>query len=133
MSDEREESTERLTPLQRLGVVSRQYEKLTNAYRQVALDAAKAEASHKTARAKAVLRFKASQTERISHAEAEARAEADDEIAGLYLDRLTTAALADSHREKLRQLREQVATGRTAVASDRAGDQFHAAGYTGAA
>lgn len=127
---------EHLTPLQRLGAVSRTYERLTDAYRQVALDAAAAEAEHKTARAKAILSAKATakgESERISHAEAETRAEADDAVAALFLARLTTAALADSHREKLRQLREQVATGRTAVASDRASDGFHASGYTGAA
>jgi len=36
-------------------------------------------------------------------------------------------------REKLRQLREQVATGRTAVASERTADSFHAQGLSGAA
>jgi hypothetical protein len=128
--------TERLTPIQRLGVVSRQYEEMADAYRQVALDAAVAEAAHKTARAKVILNVKAvakGESERISHAEAETRAEADDNVAALFLERLTTAALADSHREKLRQLREQVATGRTAVASERAADAQHAAGLTGAA
>lgn len=134
MSDHDE--VERLTPLQRLGAVSRTYERMTDAYRQVALDAAAAEAAHKTARAKVILNVKAvakGESERISHAEAETRAEADDDVAALFLARLTSAALADSHREKLRQLREQVATGRTAVASDRAADGHHASGYTGAA
>lgn len=119
--------------MERLGAVSRAYEQAVNAYRQVALDAAVAEAEHRAERAKAVLRFKACETERISNAEAEARAEADDRIAGLYLRRLTTAAEADAHRERLRQLREQVATGRTAVASERAQDQLHADRATGAA
>src|SRR5690606_17880878 len=102
-------------------------------YQAVALAAAAAEAAHKTARAKAILRFKAEADTRVSHAEAESRAEADDEVARLYLERLTTAAVAESHREKLRQLREQVANGRTAVASERAADAHHAAGLTGAA
>ncbi len=124
--------TERRTPIQQLGVVSREYEKQADAYQQIALDAAVAEAEHKSHRARAILRAKAG-AERISQAEAETRAEADDEIAALYLRRLTTSALAESHREKLRQLREQVATGRTAVASDRAADVHHAAGLTGAA
>lgn len=119
--------------MEHLGRVSRAYETAVLDYRGVALAAAEAEASHKVARAKAILRFKASETERISHAEAEARAEADDTIAGLYLRRLTTAAEADAHRERLRQLREQVATGRTAVASERAQDQLHADRATGAA
>jgi hypothetical protein len=121
-----------MSPLERLGEVSRAYEAMADAYQAVLLGAAAAEAAHKTARAKAILRFKAD-GERVSHAEAESRAEADDEVARLYLERLTTAAVAESHREKLRQLREQVANGRTAVASDRAADQHHAAGLTGAA
>ena len=124
---------EHLTPLQRLGAVSRTYEQMADSYRQVALDAAGAEAAHKSARARAILRFKASTSERISHAEAETRAEADDEIAGLYLARLSTAAIAESHRAKLHQLREQVATGRTAVVAERAADGHHASGLTGAA
>lgn len=130
------DDVERLTPLQRLGAVSRTYERLTDGYRQVALDAAAAEAAHKTARAKTILAVKADaveQKERVSHADAETRAEADDAVAALFLERLTKAALADSHREKLRQLREQVATGRTAVASERAADGHHASGFTGAA
>lgn len=122
----------RMSPLERLGEVSRAYEAMADGYQAVLLQAAAAEAAHKTARAKAILRFKAGE-ERVSHAEAESRAEADDVVAGLYLERLTTAAVAESHREKLRQLREQVANGRTAVASDRAADAHHAAGLTGAA
>ena len=120
----------------RLGAVSRAYELAVDAYRQIALDAAAAEAEHKTARAKAILAVKAQakgESARISHAEAETRAEADDTVAALFLARLTSAAVADSHREKLRQLREQVATGRTAVASERLQDQLHADGRTGAA
>lgn len=122
-----------MNALQRLGVVSRDYQRMADEYRDVALDAAIAEAEHKTARAKAILREKARDDVRMSHAEAETRAEADDEVAQLYMRRLTTAAIADSHREKLRQLREQVATGRTAVASERAVDQIHADGWSGAA
>lgn len=121
-----------MTALGRLGDVSRAYELAADEYRGIAQRAAEAEAAHKAARAKAILRYKAA-GERVSHAEAETRAEAEDEIAELFRDRLITAALADSAREKLRQLREQVATGRTAVASERAVDSFHAQGITGAA
>jgi hypothetical protein len=118
-----------VTAAEHLGEVSKMYARLADSYRQVTLDAAAAEAEHKAARAKAVLAFKAGE-EKVSHAEAEARADADDHIADLYLRRLTTAALASSHREKLHQLREQVATGRTAVASERAADEMHARGAT---
>jgi hypothetical protein len=121
-----------VSAIQRLGIVSRAYELAADEYRGIAEAAARAEAAHKAARAKAILRFKA-QGERVSHAEAEAKAEADDEVAGLYLERVVKQALADSHREKLRQLREQVATGRTAVASEREVDRVHAGGWSGAA
>jgi hypothetical protein len=120
----------------RLGEVSRAYEIAAGEYPAVALEAAVAEAEHRTARAKAILTVKArakGESERISHAEAETRAEADDTVAALYLRRLTTAAIAESHRERLRQLREQVAVGRTAVASERLQDQLHSEGRTGAA
>lgn len=122
-----------MSALRRLGEVSRAYEIAAGEYRDIAVRAAEAEAAHKAARAKAILKAKASETERISHAEAEARAEADDVIAGLYRERLISSALADSHREKLRQLREQVATGRTAVASEREVDRIHAGDMSGAA
>lgn len=122
-----------MSALRRLGEVSRAYELAADQYRDIAIKAAEAEAAHKVARAKAILQYKASETERISHAEAETRAEADDHIAGLYLERVITAAKADAHREKLRQLREQVATGRTAVASEREIDRIHADGLSGAA
>ena len=122
-----------MSALARLGAVSRAYEIAADEYRGIAQAAAEAEAAHKAARAKAILRFKADETQRMSHAEAETRAEADETIADLYRQRLIAGALADSAREKLRQLREQVATGRTAVASERAVDGLHANGLSGAA
>ena len=118
--------------LEHLGRISREYAVKTGEYGPIAEAAAVAEAAHKTARAKAILRYRATEGVR-SHAEAETRAEADDEIADLYQARLVAAAKADSHREHLRQLREQVAVGRSKVASERADDQFHARGHTGAA
>lgn len=124
------------TPVQRLTSYALAYEKSADDYRQVALDAAAAEADHKAQRAKAILRFKASREpgeQRISQAEAETRAEADDNVAGLYLARLTTAALVDAHRQKLFQMKTMTEVARTVVASDRVADQFHANGMTGAA
>lgn len=121
-----------MSALDRLGAVSRAYELAADEYRQVAVNAAEAEAAHRSEKAKAVLRFRALDDVR-SHAEAEARADGDDRIAGLYRDRLVKAALADSHKAKLAQLKEQVATGRTRVTSERTADEFHARGYTGAA
>ena len=122
-----------MTARERLGEVSRAYETSADAYEEVALRAARAEAAHRKARAKAVLRAKGSDSSRMSHAEAVTHAEADDAIADLYLERLIAAALADSHREKLRQLKEQQANGRTAVTSEREVDRIHAGGWSGAA
>jgi hypothetical protein len=121
-----------MSALARLGEVSREYQSMADAYRDVAVAAAEAEAAHKAGRARAILREKARDDVRMSHAEAEARAEADEHIADLYRQRLVTAAIAESHREKLRQLREQVATGRTAVASERETDRIHANDWSAA-
>ncbi|MET9262353.1 hypothetical protein [Amycolatopsis sp. NPDC004079] len=114
-------------PLARLGNVSRAYQIKAAEYEPVAIAAAKAEAAHKAARAKAILRTQA-EGERVSHATAETTAEADGEVAALYLERLVTAAKADAHKEQLKQLREQNANGRTLVTSAREVDRMHAEG-----
>lgn len=115
--------------LEQLGRVSATYATMAAEYGPIAVAAAEAEAAHKNARAKAVLRFKASE-ERMSMSEAETRAEADDEVAGLCRRRLLTAAVADAHRARLAQLKEQTAVGRSYVTSERAADQLHATGQT---
>lgn len=112
-----------------LGQVSRQYQETADAYENILLAAARAEAAHKAARAKRILSALATE-DRVSHAKAETIAEADDEVAQLYHQRLTTQAIADAHRQKLTQLREQVANGRTYVASEREVDKIHADGRT---
>ena len=122
-----------MNALSHLGEVSREYQRVADEYRPIVIAAAEAEAAHKAARAKAVLRAKATTSERMSHAEAETRAEADDEIAELYRQRLVTAAVAEAHKQKLLQLREQVANGRTAVTSERETDRIHAGSWSGAA
>lgn len=121
-----------MSALDRLGAVSRAYELAADEYRPVVVAAAEAEAAHRSGKAKAILRFKALDDVR-SHAEAEARADADEHIADLYRQRLVTAAVAESHKAKLQQLREQVATGRTRVTSEREVDRLHSQNLTGAA
>lgn len=118
--------------VRRMGEVSREYELKANTAEQVYTDAARAEASYKNERAKAVLAHKLS-GERMSVAEAELRADAQDDIAELLQNRLVKSAVADALKAKLMQLREQVASGRTVVVDERAADQFHARGYGGAA
>lgn len=113
-----------------------EYEKAANAFGDITFQAACAEAEHKAARAKEILAYKARGAKagnRISHAEAETAAEADDVVADFYMARLTSAALADSARQKLGQLRAMVDVARTVATSDRAADMHHASGYSGAA
>jgi hypothetical protein len=111
--------------LRRLGAVSAEYEQRAREYGTVADAAARAEAEHRKERAKCILWHKG-QGEKLSQAEAETRAEADDHVAGLYLERMVTAAAADAARAKLHQLREQTAVGRSFVAAERVADQIHA-------
>ncbi len=121
-----------MSAIHQLGQVSRAYALAAQEYEQIAVAAAEAEAMFKAERAKAILRAKAGE-ERISQAEAETRADADDRIADLLRDRLVKAAQADAHRARLAQLREQVAVGRSYVTSERAADAFHSERLTGAA
>ena len=112
-----------------LGVASREYERETASFRQIAIDSAEADANYKRESAKFKLR---------AHAEAEGKpptgayldmlAEGDDEIAELYRERMVKAAVLDSATKRLQQLRERVATGRTYVASEREADRVHAEG-----
>jgi hypothetical protein len=114
----------------RLGEVSRAYDLKANTADEVYTAAAEAEATHKHEHAKAVLRFKES-GERMSQGEAETRADADDEIAKLYRDKVVTKAKAEALKAKLTQMREQQANGRTAVVDERGVDEGHARGYGG--
>lgn len=113
--------------------VDRLYQQVANEYRDANVKAAEAKAAHVKERAKAVLRFKATESERMSQAEAETRAEADDEIASLHLAMLTTAALASSCKEKLVQLKEASTNARAEATHEREIDRLHAEGRAGAA
>ena len=111
-----------------LGLASREYERETALFRQVAIDAAESEAAHKREAAKFKLRVQAEADGKTSVAALDMLADADDEIAELYRDRLVKSALLDSATKRLQQLRERVATGRTYVASEREADRVHAEG-----
>lgn len=96
---------------------------LVQEYKAQAVEAAKAEASHKALRAKRVLTAQASgvtQTGRnMSVAQAETTAEADETVAEAYQHRLVTAALADATKEAMRSVRTNQDSLRTAAASHR--------------
>lgn len=116
-----------MSATEQLGRVSRLYSERAQSFEAVALAAAHAEADYRRLRAQAILRHKA-QEERISQAEAETRADAEDTVAAAHLEKLTTAAVAEAHRERLRQLRSQVDVGRSYVTSERAADTLEARG-----
>ena len=121
-----------MTGIRHLGEVSREYQIKADEFKGIAVAAAKAEAAHKSRRAQKSLQFKDS-GECRSMTEAEARADADEEIATLLTERLVAAAIAEAHKQKLQQLREQNANGRSVVASERETDRMHAGGYGGGA
>lgn len=86
-------------------------------YALAAVEAAEAEATHKAARARRILTARA-EGER-SHAAAENVAEADAVVAEAYMARLVSAAQADAIRERLRSVRTNQDSLRTAAASHR--------------
>lgn len=104
--------------------MSAEYATKAEEYGRIADEAARAEAEHRKERAKAIVWHKTS-AEKISMAEAETRAEADENVSRLYLDRLVKAAAADAARARLHQLKEQTAVGRSFAAAERAADQIH--------
>jgi hypothetical protein len=105
-----------------MGAVSHLYETKAVEYAQVAEDAARAESEYKRARAKAILHILA---DGGSAAKAEGTVDADDHIGELLLAYKLTAATADSHRARLTQLRERLATGRSIMVNEREADKAH--------
>lgn len=93
-------------------------------YRDQAVKAAEAEAEHKKHRAKRKLAAIHS-GEAKSDAAAETIAEADDRIADLYSQRLITAAIADSTKQKILSLREEIGMARSQMANEREMDRIH--------
>ena len=110
--------------------INEEYRRLAGTYKNVAREAASSNAEHKSKRAQKIILIKDA-SPGMSHAEATARAEADPEIAALYQDRMLKASVADSLKEKLRQLKEEVPSARTDVVNERGTDEFHARGYGG--
>jgi superfamily II DNA or RNA helicase len=93
-------------------------------YHDQAIEAAKAEAEHKRVRAKRFLRA-LHDDEAKSAAMADNVAEADDLVAELYSKRLIAAAIADSTKQKLMSLREEIGMERTRLATEREMDRLH--------
>lgn len=113
--------------VRRLGVVSRDYERLASEYQDIAIAAAEAESDYRKEKAKAML---VAMADGASAVKAEAQANADDRIAEICRQYKITAALADATRAKLTQLREQVAVGRSMMVAERESDRIHAGSAT---
>lgn len=98
-------------------------------YREQAVKAAELEAAHKRAQAKRFLvamhRSEGGEAEAKSAAMAEKIAEADDQVADLYSQRLIAAALADATKQKLMSLREEIGMARSQMANEREMDRIH--------
>jgi hypothetical protein len=135
-----------MTPEQKLADYARDYDNflteykhLVTSYREANTEAARAEAAYKSGHAQAVLRHKASR-DRMSQAEAETRADADEDMFYLHFAKLTTRSDVDGYYQDMFRMSEQMKGVRALVdairevmRSERVSDSFHASGYTGAA
>lgn len=93
-------------------------------YARASEQRAHAEAEHKRLRARAILQHQAAgraESTRVSVAQAETMAEADDDVSAAYLQRLVTDASADSLKQALLSIRTNQEALRTAAASARDG------------
>ncbi len=97
---------------------------VVNLYYDHAVKAAETEAEHKKARAKRFL-VAMHDGEAKSAAMAEQIAEADDTVADLYSKRLIAAAIADSTKQKILSLREEIGMARSQMANEREMDRIH--------
>lgn len=92
-------------------------------YKGQAVEAAEAEALHKSLRARRILQAQATHAGNTGRAPsmalAEVTAEADNAVADALQDRLVKSAIADSTRETLRSVRTNQDALRTAAASHR--------------
>lgn len=115
--------------LRRLGEVSKQLAVATVEFQPLAVAAAQAEATHKHARAVFIVNARAEGVRSVT--EAEYQAEADEAVHAAHLDRLLTAALVDSAKQRLYQLRTAAEVGRSFRAAEGESDRTHQ--YGGAA
>jgi hypothetical protein len=101
-----------------------QLQSVTAQFRTEALAAANAKATYKSKRAQRKLEAQA-RGEAKSDAAADTVADADETIAALHLNELITAALAESTKQKIYSLREDIGYSRTLMANERAADQIY--------
>lgn len=105
--------------------LTQQLATVVHLYHQQAVEAAEAEAAHKSGRARRYLKAR-HEGEAKSAADAEMVADADNEVADLHSRRLISAAIADATKQKLMSLREEIGMVRSEMANAREMDKFHA-------
>ena len=113
-----------MSAAQNVSALCRELDSAVVLYSSHLQDAAEAEAEHKKHRAKRVLKARSDGEKSITAAETVA--EADDFIADLYLKRLTTAAVAESTKQRIASLKERIQSGRSLMADQREQDRQHA-------
>lgn len=118
--------TDRLAP-------SRMYQQVVFDYKSAATTTATAKGEFTKKKAQFKLKEKSRAEGKISDAELETRAHADDEIADLYQAYLNSDALEKSYKAKLDELKEASANWRMETAKERDIDKMHAQGWSGAA
>lgn len=94
-------------------------------YQRLARAAAVAEAEYKAARARRRLSARATGEAR-SAAAAEDIADADEDVASMYLTRLTTEAEAEACKMAMYALRARLSFGQTLIGVEKSADQQHA-------
>jgi K+/H+ antiporter YhaU regulatory subunit KhtT len=102
-----------------------------NEYRDIATTRANAEVDYKAARARRRVQARIDGAKSV--AEAEMLTDADPSIEVLWRAHLIADAVADAAAKSLFALRTRIEFGRSVIATERAGDVFHAAGLSGAA
>lgn len=119
-----------VTALAQLGRVSRLYESLTVEYRDVCKEAAETEADYRRMKAVFITRATA---DGMAVGKAEYAADADKEVAAACMAYKLAAGLAEAAKQRLIQLREQVATGRSVLVTDRESDRIATTNIAGRA
>lgn len=102
-----------------------EWNQVTKQYKQELIAAATAESDHKRERARFIVAARASDP-KLSAAQAETQAEADDHISELYLERLGNAALAEATKHRLFMLRSNADALRSERVDERESNRLYA-------
>lgn len=102
-----------------------EWDNVTKQYQKELANAAHAEVEHKREKARFIVRARA-EDPKLSATQAEMEADADDEIADLYLARLGTAAMAEATKHRLFMLRAKSDALRSEKVDERESNRLYA-------